>query len=221
MGNGNLDNYFRVLGDSTFASGLVNSLLLGLSAAAIAMPICTLMAYAVHRGIEGRAKKMFEFVGTAPIGFPGMILSLGLLWLYFGTFLYNSWWGLLLAYLIFYIPYGLRTTSAAIIRIHKELEEAASVHGSPFFHTFTRIICPLLRTAIGAGFFYIFISIQRNLGEVVLLAGPGVQVGPTIIFDYFNIGQWGICAAAIMIYSSLLFCYVVVAKFVLKINFRL
>ncbi|MEM2673903.1 MAG: iron ABC transporter permease [Candidatus Bathyarchaeia archaeon] len=216
-----LNNFSRVLNHPTFLRGIMNSLMLGLAAGAITIPVCAVMSYVIHRGSGSKVKKVFEFVGTLPSAFPGMLMALGLLWIYFGTPLYGSLMGILVAYLIFYTPYGLRALSAAIIRIHKELEEAAFVHGASWGKTFLEITIPLLKVAMASGFFYIFIQVQRRLGEVVLLAGPGVEVAPTVVFDYFNVGQWGEAAAASLIYASLLLCYIIIAKYLLKVKFRI
>jgi len=211
-------NYVEVLSHPTFQRGMLNSLLLGLSAAVVVVIACAIMAYVIHRG-TGRGKKLFEFTGTLPLGFPGILLGLGLLWAYYGTPLFGSLWGILVAYLVVYTPHGLRTLSSATIRIHKELEEASNVHGGSWLYTFRRITLPLLKPAMAAGFFFIFIQAQRNLGSVVLLSGPGIEVAPAVIFDYFNAGQWGETAAAGLIFSSTLLAYLLIAKYSLKIKF--
>jgi len=214
------DNYIRILNHPTFKRGIINSFMLGIAASVITVPICALMAYVIHRG-RGTGKKIFEFTGTLPTGFPGMLLGLGLLWSYFGTPFYGSMWGILLGFVIVYTPYGLRTLSAALIRIHKELEEAANIHGASWLYSFRRITLPLLKVALFTAFFYIFIQTHRRLGVVVLLSGPGIEVAPTAIFNYYNVGQWGETAAASLIYLTILLTYVLIAKYALNIKFRL
>lgn len=213
-------NYERVLNHPIFVSGLINSFQLGLAAAALTIPLAAITAHVVHRR-GGGVRKVFEFTGTLPIGIPGMLLALGLLWSYFGTPLYGSLWGILVAFIIVYTPFCLRAFSSAMVRIHKELEEAANIHGSSWFYTFTRITLQLLRPALASAFFYMFIQIHRRLGVIVLLTGPGTTVASMVMFDYFRVGEWGHTSAAGIILGILLFAYVLVAKLVFKVKFRL
>jgi len=213
-------NYAAVLRYPTFLSGLANSLYIATATAFIALFGGTVMSYVAQRG-KMHWRNVFETVGTLPLGFPGLIISLGLLLAYFGTPFYNSALGILLAFVIFYFPYGIRTTSGALIRIHKEMEEAARVHGASWKFAFGKIMLPLLRPALESGFFYIFIVAYREVGAAVLLTGPGVNYGAVTLFEYYRLGQWAEMAAGSIIYAALLLLIVLAAKYLLRITVRL
>lgn len=213
-------NYTAVLSHPAFMSGLINSLFVGLGTAFIVLLGGTTMAYMVHRGqLPGR--KMFEIVGTISLGFPGLVLSLGLLLAYISTPLYNSVLGILVAFVVFYLPYGFRITSGALVRIHKEMDEAAVVHGASWRFVFRKITLSLLRPALASGFFYIFIAAYREVGAAVLLTGPGVSYGAVTLFEYYRLGQWAETAAGSVIYIILLFTFIMVAKYFFRIRLSL
>lgn len=163
-------------------------------------------------------KRLLEAVGTISLGVPGLILSLGLLMAYVGTPVYNSVLGILLAFVVFYLPYGIRIISGALVRVHNEMEEAALVHGAAWRQVFTKITLPMLKLALASGFLYIFIAAYREVGAAVLLTGPGVSYGAVTLFDYYRSGQWAESAAGSIIYALVLMMFVMTARYVFKIK---
>ena len=211
------DNYTTVLRQPAFINGLVNGLLIGLATASIVMISSATMSHLVHRS-QTPGRKIFEAIGTIPLAFPGLVLSFGLLLAYIGTPLYNTALAILASFIIFNLPYGLRITSGALLRIHKEMDEAAVVHGASWRAAFTKITLPLARPALVSGFFYIFLAAYREVGAAVLLTGPGVSYGAVTLFEYYRLGQWAETAAGSVIYAGLLVTFLLVAKYVSKIR---
>ena len=122
------------------------------------------------------------------------MLSVGLVIIFLGTPLYNSLWALGLGLFVAYFPYAFRNASGAIVNIHKELDEAAWVHGARWRHVFFKITLPILKPAVGGALFYIFIEAIRNVDVAVLLdrAGAGIWSGDIVrIFSRRPVGRGG------------------------------
>ena len=51
------------------------------------------MAFTIYR-TRAVGTKIFEFIGTLPLAFPPLVLSVGLVIIFIGTPLYNSLWAL-------------------------------------------------------------------------------------------------------------------------------
>jgi len=218
--NIDLSNYVRVLNHPSFLSGLYNSLALSVVIALIAVLTGIIMAFTIYRTkVYGR--KVFEFIGTMPLAFPPLVLSLGLVIAIIGTPLYNTLWGLGIGLFVAYFPYALRNASGAIVNIHKELDEAAWVHGARWRHVFFKVTLPLLRPTVAGALFYIFIESLRNVDVAVLLVAPGTEYGPVTLFEYFRVGQWAEAAAGGVIYLIILVVAVSVAKLAFNIKFSL
>ena len=83
----------------------------------------------------------------------------------------------------------MRTTSAALLQIHRELEEAAETSGAGWWRTFQNVVLPLLRPALLAGWMYVVIVSMRELSSSILLWGPGAEVLPVWIFDLWQTGH--------------------------------
>ena len=215
-----LNNYRTVLRHASFLNGLRNSVMLSVVIALITVFAGIVMAFTIHR-TRAVGTKIFEFIGTLPLAFPPLVLSVGLVIIFVGTPLYNSLWALGLGLFVAYFPYAFRNASGAIVNIHKELDEAAWVHGAKWRHVFFKVTLPILKPAVGGALFYIFIEAIRNVDVAVLLTAPGLEYGPVTLFEYFRVGQWAEAAAGGVIYLIILIVAVSVAKFAFNLKFSL
>ena len=218
--NAVLTNYFIVMKHPSFVTGLYNSLVLSVSIAVITVLAGITMAFTIYR-TRAWGTKLFEFIGTLPLAFPPLVLSVGLVIIFIGTPLYNSLWALGIGLFVAYFPYAFRNASGSIVNIHKELDEAAWVHGAKWRHVFFKITLPILKPSVGGALFYIFIECIRNVDVAVLLTAPGKEYGPVTLFEYFRVGQWAEAAAGGVIYLIILIVAVSVAKFAFKMKFSL
>jgi iron(III) transport system permease protein len=218
--NAALTNYFIVMKHPSFVTGLYNSLVLSVTIAIVTVLAGITMAFTIYR-TRAWGTKLFEFIGTLPLAFPPLVLSVGLVIIFIGTPLYNSLWALGIGLFVAYFPYAFRNASGSIVNIHKELDEAAWVHGAKWRHVFFKITLPILKPSVGGALFYIFIECIRNVDVAVLLTAPGKEYGPVTLFEYFRVGQWAEAAAGGVIYLIILIVAVSLAKFAFKMKFSL
>jgi iron(III) transport system permease protein len=215
-----LSNYYKVVRHPSFITGLYNSLVLSIIIALTTVLAGIVMAFTIYR-TRSYGTKVFEFIGTLPLAFPPLVLSVGLVIVFLGTPLYNSLWALGIGLFVAYFPYAFRNASGSIVNIHKELDEAAWVHGAKWRHVFFKITLPILKPSVGGALFYIFIEAIRNVDVAVLLTSPGHEYGPVTLFEYFRVGQWAEAAAGGVIYLIILIVAVSVAKFAFNLKFSL
>lgn len=215
-----LTNYYIVMKHPSFVTGLYNSLVLSIIIAVVTVFAGIVMAFTIYR-TRAYGTKIFEFIGTLPLAFPPLVLSVGLVIVFLGTPLYNSLWALGLGLFVAYFPYAFRNASGSIVNIHKELDEAAWVHGAKWRHVFFKITLPILKPSVGGALFYIFVEAIRNVDVAVLLTSPGKEYGPVTLFEYFRVGQWAEAAAGGVIYLIILIVAVSIAKFAFNMKFSL
>ena len=195
-----LANYGFVLEDDLTRRALVNSLLLGVAAATLVVSLTLVIAWVTLRTrIPGRGA--LDFLAFVPITIPGIVLGISLIWLYFTipVRIYGTLWILLVAYVTRFLPYGIRTLSAGLVQIHRELEEAAAAAGARWWPTFWRVTVPLLRPAIAAAWIYVFIVSLRELSSSILLYSNQSVVLAIRIFDMRDSGQYTAIAALSML----------------------
>ncbi|MCX0275116.1 ABC transporter permease subunit [Nocardia zapadnayensis] len=69
-----------------------------------------------------------------------------------GPFDINTWYGLVMVYTIYAVPYVYMNVSAALTTFDSSLEEASRLSGAGYLRTLRRVTIPALAPSIGAGF---------------------------------------------------------------------
>src|SRR5262249_57697991 len=215
-----LYNYYKVMKHPSFITGLYNSLVLSIVIALSTVLAGIVMAFTIYR-TKTYGSKVFEFIGTLPLAFPPLVLSVGLVIVFLGTPLYNSLWALGIGLFVAYFPYAFRNASGSIVNIHKELDEAAWVHGAKWRHVFFKITLPILKPSAGGVLFYSLIHASCYGGGACLITSPGPEFGTRTFFEYFRVGQWAEAAAGGVIYLLILIVAVSIAKFAFNLKFSL
>jgi iron(III) transport system permease protein len=199
-----LDNFRTVL-HSTFYVDLVWQTLLMSAGAATAVMILTIVAGWL--GVRGRAGAwLLDQLATAPLVFPGIVLGVAMIQIYLAVpiAIYGTLWAFILAFTIRYLPYGMRYSVAGVLQIHPELEEAATIAGSPLRTVLRRIIVPLATPALLAGWLFIFLVAARDLSLAVILASPSAQPVSVAMFDLWANGQGTELAAFGLVWTAIM-----------------
>ena len=145
-------HYATIVSDERVWTAMGNSLFLAVVGATLCMLLASLTAYiTVKTTIVGRG--IIEGLSFLPFAFPGTALGIGLLWAYvrFPIPVIATIWILLIGYVTRFLPYGLRSMTATIVQIHRELEEASQISGGGFSVTFRKILLPLMKPGFLAG----------------------------------------------------------------------
>jgi iron(III) transport system permease protein len=187
-----LAHWRGVLRDSTFVSSVVNTFVLGAGTALIGIILYSIIAYIILRSqVAGR--KFLDLVVWLPWAFPGILLSLALLWIYLGTpmlgMLYGSMIGLIFAMLFKEMPMGVNLMKNGLLQISLELEEAATVCGARWSQTYRKVLLPLLGpTAVTVGMLA-FIACVKDISTMILLATPETRPLSILVLDYTTNGS--------------------------------
>lgn len=216
------ENYSYIFKFPTTLRALRNSIFLMLSTATFAMLLTSVIAWiAVKSKIKG--KGVLDVLTFIPIAFPGIVLGVSLMYVYitFPIPIYGTIWILLLAYITKLMPYGIRTTTATIIQISAELEEASAISGGTWFTTFRRITLPLLIPGFMAGWIWIAMISLRELSTSILLYSHGSEVLSIVVFDLWEAGQYPqLCALGIIMIAILVILAVLANKVGAKIGIK-
>lgn len=174
----------------------------------VAVPTVTLLvsfavAWTVLRSkLPGRG--VFDFFAMLPLTVPGVIfavaaLLVALFFLRHVLPIYGTIWILIAAYSISRISYGTRMMSGALIQIHRDIEEAASVAGGNLWVTLTRIVGPLLLPAFLYAWVWIALLCYRELALPVILSTDKNMPLSVLVWGYAQASGYGIASAAILV----------------------
>jgi iron(III) transport system permease protein len=208
-----LSNFRFVVENPRVFRAFRNSMILAIVGATLCMGLAALTAYITIR-TKIAARGLLEGLVFIPWAFPGTALALGLLWAYvdFPIPIYGTLWIIMIAYITRFLPYGLRAVSSTIIQIHKELEEASTVCGAGFFATFRRILVPMMRPGIMAGWIILATTFMREFSATLFLYSPGSEaLGPLLYFLYLD-GMRGRVAAIGLVISVISVFLIAIAQ---------
>lgn len=155
-------------------NGIINSFILAFSGATIAMVLALVVSYMIHR-TKGFGSRLLDFLCVVPIGFPGIVLAMGVLVTYIQTPIYATLWILLLGYITRFFPYGQRNIAAVMMAISEELDQSSRMAGASWITTLWRITIPLLKPGIFAGWVLLFIIFLRELSISIILYSSGTE----------------------------------------------
>lgn len=185
-----MSNYSAVLTGPTFLPSLRNTVIVGVSAATGIMILATVASWlTLKRRVRGGF--LLDQMGTLPLVVPGVIMGFALIILYLPVPLpiYGTLLILIIGCLTRYLPYGLRYSSAGLLQVHTELDEAALVSGATRLRSLRTVLAPLALPALLAGWIFIFMVSTEELSMAVLLSSPGSQVLSVTLYQQYVNGQ--------------------------------
>jgi iron(III) transport system permease protein len=152
------------------------------------MVLSLVVTYMIHR-TKGLGARVLGFLCIVPIGFPGIVLAMGVLVTYIRTPIYATLWIILLGYITRFFPYGQRNVSAVMLGISEDLDQSSRMAGASWLTTLRRITIPLLKPGIFAGWVLLFIIFLRELSISIILYTSGTEtlsVGVYYLTNYEN-----------------------------------
>jgi len=200
-----LDPYRFILTYPNLTRSVVNSVLLAFGSATVIMLVTSVICWIVVK-TKLRGRWLLDNIASLPMVFPGLVLGLAImiLYLYLPIGVYGTLWIMLIAYVTRFMPYGLRYNTTSMLQIHKELEESAAMSGASWATTFRRVILPLLKPGLLAGWIYVVIVSIRELSSSILLYSPGSEVVSILIWELWENGQYvELSALGVMLIISL------------------
>lgn len=145
--NFSLDNYARVLTEGSFLQNLLNSVFVSTVVVVISLFLAVTAAFALAR-VRFRGRKLLLLTILSVSMFPQIAVLAGLFEMvrFFG--LYNSLWSLVLAYMIFTLPFTVWVLTTFMRDLPMELEEAAIVDGASSWIIVSKVFLPLMWPAL-------------------------------------------------------------------------
>ena len=205
----NLKNYNM----SCFIRSIVYSLITGVIGSILGM----IIAYFTERR-KIRGMKTLDFISTLPYIIPGTFFGIGYILAFNGPIISLTGTAtiVILNCIFKQMPMTTKASSAAIVQINGEIEEAAKDLGASNIHVIKDIIIPNLKTAFVVGFVNNFTATMTTVGAIIFLVYPGQKVATLEMFDAIQTGNYGVGAAiATIIIIITLFVNLVVSKVIL------
>ena len=119
-------------------------------------------------------RRILDQMAFMPHAIPGIVMGLAFLWLFLqgaklGIDIHGGVLAISLAFTVGFVAYGTRAMNAAILQVHKDLEEAAYVSGAPPWRAVWRIFYPLMLPSFAGVWIWSMLHAVRQAGKPLML----------------------------------------------------
>ncbi|RMF05926.1 MAG: iron ABC transporter permease, partial [Chloroflexi bacterium] len=152
-----------------------------LAAIAAAVPVTVLATR-----FPGRMSRWLERSTYIGFALPSIVIALSLVFFgaNFATFLYQTLFLLVLAYVVRFLPQAVGSTRASMLQVSPRLEEAARNLGRTPLQTLRSVTLPLVRPGLFTGLALVFLTAMKELPATLLLGPTGFRTMATRIWDF-------------------------------------
>lgn len=174
-----LNNFREAMEITDFWRSLSNSLLITVATVGLSIAVHSLMGYALGR--NKAHSKFYSFVYLFIVS--GMFVPFAILMMPLAKQTAElglaNWFGVILLYVVFYMPMNVLLYSGYLVNIPMALEEAAKVDGASTWRTYWKIIFPIMTPM------HATVAVLTALGTwndvmtpLVIMSGTGVNTLP-------------------------------------------
>ena len=172
----------RLLSDESIASSFRNSVWVASLTVICGCALCYFAALLSKRSVLPRwAGVLMDFFAMLTNTVPGMVLGVGFMFCFGGTFLMNSFAILVLCNIIHFFTTPYLMCSDALSRMNRGYEITCSLMGDSYFQALRRVIVPNSFLTLCSVASYLFINAMVTISAVVFLCGAHTQVMTTRI----------------------------------------
>jgi iron(III) transport system permease protein len=211
--NFTLETWRRTLFDVTETGRAIkNSLLLATGAATVAAILGVFIGY-IQTKTKLPGRQLLDVFASLPYATPGTVVALAMILTFSSSYLgilpslYSTLTLIMVAYVVKYLSFAVKTTADGYRQIDDVLAEAARVSGATWTKTLTSIWLPLLGPALAAAWFLVFMPALSELTMTILLSGPNLETIGTVIFqlqEYADASGGGASVLAMVVVLSVI-----------------
>ncbi len=174
-----LDNFREAMRVTDFWNSLRNSLIITLAAVGLSIAVHSIMGYALGRNKAG--SKFYSFVYLFIVS--GMFVPFAILMMPLAKQTAElglaNWFGVIILYVVFYMPMNVLLYSGYLVNIPMALEEAAKVDGASTWRTYWKIIFPIMRPMHATVAVLTALAVWNDvMTPLVIMAGSGQNTLP-------------------------------------------
>ncbi len=179
--------YGVLLRDQPLLETVLNSVIVGISAATLATVVGLLSAMGLDR-YKGRSKAVFMGAILLPLIIPEIVLGVAMLTVFSTAKIPLGIPTMVLGHLIIALPLTTLIMLGAISALDPSLPEASVDLGCTPWQTFTRVLLPLLKSALLASWLLSFTTSFGNIVISTFTNGVGTTTMPLRIYSLLKTG---------------------------------
>ncbi len=202
--NFNFDNYRGAFESFDFGRYMLNSAIYTAGTILLVVLIAAPFAYATARIDFKWSQKLYSYVQIGLVT-PISIIVLALYVLLGDLGLRSTYMGTIMVYTASALPISILIIYAFMRSLPKELEEAAYIDGCGLIGAFSRIILPMVKSAISTVVIIVFMQYTWNEYFIAFITIDDVNMRSiAVAIGYFSTArgtEWGLLCAALVVIS--------------------
>lgn len=175
--------YVNALTYPQFQRAALNSLVVTIASAAIALPFGTAAALALVRH-PLPVLPLWSSLLLSPLVIPGVAAGLGFLIVAARLGVLTSRFILIAAHVTLVLPFVIRAIAVSVASLDPALERAAASLGARPWRVFTRVTLPLLRPGLFAGLLFAVIVSVNEFVVSLFISTRVTEILPVAMFTY-------------------------------------
>lgn len=175
--------YRELAGSGRWLTAAWTSLQIAWWSTLTSLVIGMMAAFAVAWRRPWRGSALYANYVMLPLAFPFTATGVALLFTLRGYGMLGSFRGFLLAHILITLPYTFRAVLGTLRSLDPTFREAALMHGATPVRAFVRVVLPLLRPGIMAGFIFAFLLSFDEVAIGLLIIGPFISTLPVELFS--------------------------------------
>lgn len=176
-------NYYVLFRDGDVVA-ILNSLIVAGVSSGIAIVLGTLCAYSLARFGTGGENLAMWIISQRMIPPIAVVFPIFLIYVYFG--LVDGYFGLILLYTAFNLPYVIWMMRGYIVDVPLELEESALVDGLNRWEVIWKVVFPMVRPGLMATSVFTFVFAWNDFLFALVLTRTEVITFPVMLTHYFG-----------------------------------
>lgn len=185
-----------------FVQYFFNSIFIGGTSVALALVIGTLAAFGFSRyPLKGNDTYLFIILTTRML--PPIVVIIPIFLMFRLTGLSGSYWGVILLYTAFNLPFSIWMMKSFFDDLNREIEDSARLDGSSEWAVFFRICLPQVLAGLAATSVFALILTWNEFLFALLLTGTDTRTVPVAMANTIGgeIGvDWGLLSAIVSLF---------------------
>ena len=189
-----LEHYIDLFNTELIGTVMNNTVVMVVVSSTMTVIISFLVSLIVVRS-RFWGRKVLDQLAFVPHAIPGIVMGLAFFWVFLqvdnaGIPIHGGTIAISIAFTVGFIAYGTRSMNAAILQIHKDLEEAAHISGATHWRTMRRVFLPLMMpTFVGVWIWSMLHAVRQAGKPLMLYEGAENQVLAILIWNMWDDGN--------------------------------
>jgi iron(III) transport system permease protein len=187
-----LAHWRAILASPVFLSAVWQSIFVGTVVAVAGTLLYLALAWFIARN-SFPGKAALSLAIWLPWAIPGVLVGTAFLSIFLNVpglrFIYGTVLALIIVLIVQGLPFATHMFEASISQLGRELEESSLMSGATRLETVTRITIPLIAPVVASIAILAFMAAMKDISATILVATPGTQTLPLLMFGYATSGQ--------------------------------